>query len=74
MFPTYSDWDIKHTRKGLLKLGARRILNLLLIFGAISGIMSLRRGELKVVDTMRNIVRQALAKGANVLHQTSKLA
>jgi hypothetical protein len=69
MFPTYSDWDITYTTKGLAKKRAKTTLRYLAYLAAIVGIIRLRRnsngGSMK--DIIKGYVRQALLTGAFVL-------
>jgi hypothetical protein len=73
MFPTWSDWNLTYTRRGLLKLGAKRLLRIMFLFAAISGIMQLQRSAKGLATDLRNLMRQALSKGAVVLSRTKAM-
>lgn len=69
MFPTFSDWDITYTTKGLIKKRARTAIRYLTYLAAIISIISLRRNSngRSVNDILKGYVRQALMTGALVL-------
>jgi hypothetical protein len=70
MFPTWSDWDIKYTRKGLVKLAATRALKLLAVFATVAAIIRLRtngQGIGHITVLMRNYVRRAILSGSVIL-------
>lgn len=73
MFPTWSDWNITYTRKGLVKRGAKRLMRILLFMAVVSAFRLWRRHGLESAKgAMRNIVKVALLNGADVLHRSSK--
>jgi hypothetical protein len=69
MFPTYSDWDIVYTTKGLAKKRAKTTLRYIAYLAAIIGIIRLRRSSSgrSMKDIIKGYVRQALLTGALVL-------
>ena len=69
MFPTYSDWDITYTTKGLAKKRAKTTLRYLTSLAVIVGIIRLRRNSngRSIKDIIKGYVRQALLTGALVL-------
>jgi len=70
MFPTWSDWDITYTSKGLLKKRAKTMLTYLACVLAIPSILSLRRNTRSVECVkalLKEYIRQALLKGADIL-------
>ena len=69
MFPTWSDWQITYTSKGLAKKRAKTALRYTAYAAAIAGIIRLRgakNGE-SIKELLRAYVRQALLTGAVVL-------
>jgi cation diffusion facilitator CzcD-associated flavoprotein CzcO len=72
MFPTWSDWDIKYTRKGLVKKSAKKTLRTLAIIAAIFGIVRLRRNTANrsLRDILEEYTRLALLRGGNLLEAT----
>lgn len=69
MFPTWSDWQITYTSKGLAKKRAKSALTYLAYAAAIAGIICLRRAKngASVKDMLKTYVRQALLTGGMVL-------
>jgi hypothetical protein len=70
MFPTWSDWDITYTPKGLAKRRVKKTLQTLAVVGAIIGITSLRKrglGRDGVKALLQGYVRSALFTGAGIL-------
>jgi hypothetical protein len=69
MFPTWSDWEITYTSKGLAKKRAKAALRYLAYAAAIAGIIQLRkdRNGQRLKDLLKGYVRQALLTGAVVL-------
>jgi hypothetical protein len=69
MFPTWSDWQITYTSKGLAKKRAKSALRYLAYAAAIAGIIRLRRAKngASVKDMLKAYVRQALLTGGMVL-------
>ena len=70
MFPTWSDWDIKYTAKGLLKQRVKKSIGILALVGAIIAFIRLRKNPPSVADLkalLRNYVKCSLLTGANIL-------
>lgn len=69
MFPTWSDWQITYTSKGLAKKRTKTALRYLAYAAAIAAIIRLRRNNngQSVKDLLKAYVRQALLTGAVVL-------
>lgn len=73
MFPTWSDWDITYTTKGLLKKRIKTLLSLLTYAAGIAGLYRLRKAGFAISDLpdlMRTLLRLSLlsvAKGAQKL-------
>ena len=67
MFPTWSDWDITYTPKGLAKKRAKTTLRYLAYITVLVGIFRLRRKRHSVKDMLKAYVRQALLIGGVVL-------
>ena len=75
MFPTWSDWDILYTRKGLIKKRVKSLLRVLVYFSAIAGFVSLRRhgkGPADVKAMLRKFLRYAILKASGVLQRTGE--
>jgi len=75
MFPTWSDWDITYTSKGLAKRRFKKLFSILAYIGIIAGIVRVRRSDMGVagVKTLfRDYVRTALLRGAGVLQGAEK--
>ena len=72
MFPTYSDWDITYTKKGLAKKRVKTTFRYLAYLATIVGIIRLRRnGNGRTVkDIIKGYVKQALLTSALVLQVT----
>jgi hypothetical protein len=73
MFPTWSDWNIIFTPKGLAKNRVNTILKSIAYVGALVAIIKLRRQS--QVNSLKEIllgyIRQALASGALLLNVAS---
>jgi len=70
MFPTWSDWDITYTRKGLIKTKAIKTLRMLAIVATVVGFVRLRKNGQGVQDVkalLKGYVRNALLTAAAVL-------
>jgi hypothetical protein len=67
MFPTWSDWDITYTSKGLAKRRVKTTLRYLAYIAAIVGFIRLRRSGETVKDVLKGYVRQAFLTGASAL-------
>lgn len=67
MFPTWSDWNITYTSRGLAKKRAKTTLRYLAYITAIVGIVRLRRNGHNVKDMLKAYARQALLTGGVVL-------
>ena len=69
MFPTWSDWDIKYTRKGLLKKSALTLLKSLALVAFIIGIIKERQHGLvpRSKAYLRGVARTLLVSGASIL-------
>lgn len=67
MFPTWNDWNIRYTRRGLIKKRAKTTLRYLAYIAAIVGILRLRqnaegRGGIKAL--LNDSLSQVLLKGS----------
>ncbi|KAL3420630.1 monooxygenase, flavin-binding [Phlyctema vagabunda] len=74
MFPTWSDWNIKYTRKGLAKKRAKDILKYLALVTMVAGAVLARkdgRSMLSIVGFLKSYVRMALLTGSVVLQTTA---
>lgn len=64
MFPTWSDWNIKYTRKGIIKRGVVQVVRVVALLAAITGAYQYRAGRLRgaslasVGNVLRDIVGQ----------------
>jgi hypothetical protein len=70
MFPTYSDWDITYTTKGLAKKRTKAALRYLTYLAAIIAVIRLRKNNTSiggVKEKIRRYLRQVLLTGALVL-------
>ncbi len=69
MFPTWSDWDITYTRKGLTKRTATRALKPLALALLILGVVQQRHNGpvTGVIAQLKALVRALLFKGAGLL-------
>ena len=70
MFPTWSDWDIAYTAKGLAQRRLKKFLRVLAVVGTIAGVVRLRRSGLGKEDLkaiLKSYVRTALFTAAGVL-------
>jgi hypothetical protein len=75
MFPTWSDWDISYTRKGLLKKRAKTFLRYFMYFAFISGVVKLqRRGQdvASVGSLLKSYARKVLFMGAGALQKAGE--
>lgn len=75
MFPTWSDWDITYTSKGLAKKRTRTILRSLALVATIVGIIRMRNngiGRDNIKALLQSYVRYALLGGASVLQAVSR--
>ena len=75
MFPTWSDWNLKYTKKGLVKRRAKMTISYLAIFSAVYALIYLRRNgkalnDFKVI--LKEYVRLALLSGVNLLQMIEK--
>lgn len=74
MFPTWSDWDITYTSKGLAKKRFNLFLRVLALVGTVSAIIRIRRTGLDrsgVKELLKGYVRTSLLTGAGVLQLVS---
>ena len=70
MFPIWSDWDFKYTKKGLAKKRAKTAIAYLAIFGVFAIIVRLQanpQGMAGVKVLLVNYVKSALLFAANFL-------
>ncbi|KAL2067282.1 hypothetical protein VTL71DRAFT_1706 [Oculimacula yallundae] len=69
MFPTWNDWDIQYTRKGLVKKSALTLLKSLALVVMILGIIKQKQDGLlpKTKAYLRRVARTLLFGGAGVL-------
>lgn len=69
MFPTWNDWDIKYTRKGLLKKSAITLLKTVAFVALILGIVKQRQHGLlpRARAYLRGVVKTVLFDGAGLL-------
>jgi len=70
MFPTWSDWDIRYTRSGLIKKRAKTIIRFLAYIAVIIGVLRLReraKGRGGVKGLLKDYVREALLKASLAL-------
>jgi hypothetical protein len=69
MFPTWSDWDIKYTRKGQVKRSVKKALNVLALAAMIIGGVRLRRNlqGKNLIALLKAYVRMAFLTGAGML-------
>jgi hypothetical protein len=75
MFPTWSDWNISYTRKGLRKKRTKTFLRYLVYFAAIAGAVNLqRRGQTAagVKALLRSYARKLLFIGAGTLQKAAE--
>jgi hypothetical protein len=69
MFPTWSDWDIKYTRKGQVKRSVKKVLNVVALAAMIVGGVKLRhnlQGK-SLIALFKAYVRIAFFTGAGLL-------
>jgi hypothetical protein len=74
MFPTWSDWDITYTSRGLAKKRFNLFLRILALVGTVSAIIRLRRSGMDragVKELLKGYVRTSLLTGAGVLQLIS---
>ena len=75
MFPTWSDWDLKYTKKGYAKLVGKRFIKLLALIATVSVALRLRQKGQGMEDAkvflLRNI-REVISTGTNVLQSAGK--
>jgi hypothetical protein len=74
MFPTWSDWDIRYTRRGLWKNRALRALRYLVLTAAITGLYRARYKGINVAKLLaiyKGYARIALLTGAGLLQKAS---
>lgn len=70
MFPTWSDWDITYTAKGLAKKRTKATLSFLACATTLLGLYRLRKNVKTVADTrelLKRYLRMGLMTGAVVL-------
>jgi len=69
MFPTWSDWDIKYTRKGQVKRSVKKALNVVALAAMIIGGVRLRRNlhGKNLIALLKAYVRMAFLTGAGML-------
>lgn len=75
MFPTWSDWQLTYTPKGLAKRRTKKILTYLGMIGLISALVHFRRipKDLdRVKAFLKSFVRMALLKGVGLLTTVEK--
>ncbi len=60
MFPVWRHWDVRYTRKGLVKLALTRLVKLVGIVGLIWGVVYARRNG---VERTKTILREVLKRG-----------
>lgn len=69
MFPTWRDWDIQYTRKGLVRRATSRTLRTLGLIAFIMSVVSIRRSAdgRGVKAVIRETARSVLLKSAGFL-------
>ena len=69
MFPTWADWDITYTRKGLLKKATSRALKTFALAALMFGIVQQRRNGLRagISAHLKSLIRGLLFRGAGLL-------
>jgi hypothetical protein len=72
MFPTWSDWDIKYTTKGIFKKHAINSVKILALAMTIVTAIRLRKHPLEVKSHIKHAVRSALFSGINILQMAEK--
>jgi len=72
MFPTWSDWDINYTTKGLSKQRAKKLVKLFAILGTVAIIVRLRKDPQSIKSHLKTYVRSALLSGVNILQVAEK--
>lgn len=74
MFPTWTDWDIQYTRKGLLKKSAFTLLKTLALIAFILGVVKQKQNGLlpKTRAYVRRVGRTVLFSGAGLLQAAAK--
>ncbi len=74
MFPTWSDWDIRYTPKGLAKRRTKKLLRILMITLAIIAIRRASKRGLGMRDVpvlVKGYVRWGLLVGAGALQRVA---
>ncbi|KAH8665838.1 hypothetical protein BGZ60DRAFT_378619 [Tricladium varicosporioides] len=66
-FPTWSDWDIQYTSKGLFKKRAANLVRGIALFATIVSFMKLRKGGLSATNLLKQYARMAALAGATTL-------
>ncbi|KAL9061780.1 MAG: hypothetical protein Q9206_000350 [Seirophora lacunosa] len=67
MFPKWSDWDLQYTRRGLMKMQARRALNVLLLTFAVFGVYTLQQQSSGSSDVVQKYLKQGLLGLAGIV-------
>ncbi|KAF4632931.1 hypothetical protein G7Y89_g5190 [Cudoniella acicularis] len=70
-FPTWSDWDIKYTRKGLMKRRTVALLKIFSVFAAVTGFLRLARCGIDVTALVKHQARLAFLTGAGLLQKVA---
>ncbi|KAJ5047307.1 uncharacterized protein L3040_003136 [Drepanopeziza brunnea f. sp. 'multigermtubi'] len=67
MFPTWSDWDIKYTRKAIFKKYAKRVLKAFIFLALLSGFSQQKQNGLGLKTYLRGVARSLIFGGAGLL-------
>lgn len=75
MFPTWSDWDIKYTTKGLIKQRAKKLFRILAFTGAVTALIRMHKNPptaASIKGLLRNYVKFSLASGVSLFQGVEK--
>lgn len=72
MFPTWKDWDIRYTSKGIFKRRAGRLIRVLSLVGIITAIVRLRKNPQNFRAILRRYAVSILTSSAKVLQGTAQ--
>jgi hypothetical protein len=73
MFPTWKDWDLTYTKKGRAKRAGMRVISIVTLVAAISGILRLRQATQGrgVRGVLADASREVLLRGSTLLQRAS---
>ena len=72
MFPVWTHWDGKYTRKGLVKLALGRILKIWMLLSAVyATVFAVRNGTAKSREALADLVSKARMLLREITHRVA---